>query len=149
MPCIGSEYSARGHFGHISTSPLLSALSMIIFSILCAWLYLPSVFRNPSAFIIPVRPCSSSLIMSLNYGYIFSTTEVAKDFTRYDNFKRDKVVFESVPNINISRSMDSNSQPIIPPQVRSQCEKALLNILTNVDCFTQQILTNDKHKSQS
>ena len=63
----------------------------------------------------PDNPCLTSLTMSLNYGYLFSTKEVAKDFGKYENFNRDKNVFESVPNINISRSMDNDAEPIIPP----------------------------------
>ncbi len=57
--------------------------------------------------------------MSLNYGYLCSTKEVAKDFSKYDNFLKDKKFFESVPNVNISRSIDTNSQPLDPPQVGS------------------------------
>ncbi|KAJ9615854.1 hypothetical protein H2200_001931 [Cladophialophora chaetospira] len=54
--------------------------------------------------------------MDLNYGYLCSTKEVAKDFSNYDTFLRDKATFESVPNIIISRSLDSNSEPLDPPQ---------------------------------
>jgi hypothetical protein len=57
--------------------------------------------------------------MSLNYGYLFSTEEVAKDFRRYDNFARDKKAFESIPNVNISRSMDNDLADVDVPEVLS------------------------------
>ncbi|KIW65123.1 hypothetical protein PV04_07406 [Phialophora macrospora] len=55
--------------------------------------------------------------MSLNYGYLFSTEEVAKDFGRYDNFARDKKAFESIPNIIISRSMDNDLENVDVPEI--------------------------------
>ncbi|EXJ56650.1 hypothetical protein A1O7_06994 [Cladophialophora yegresii CBS 114405] len=55
--------------------------------------------------------------MSLNYGYLFSTKLVAEDFGRYDNFAQDKKAFESIPNVNISRSMVSDMAHVDVPEI--------------------------------
>ncbi|OCT48792.1 hypothetical protein CLCR_05292 [Cladophialophora carrionii] len=55
--------------------------------------------------------------MSLNYGYLFSTKLVADDFGKYDNFVQDKKVFESIPNVNVSRSMVFEMAHVDVPEI--------------------------------
>jgi hypothetical protein len=52
----------------------------------------------------------------LDYAYLHSTPRVAADFARYATFSQDKKAFESVPNVNLTRSIkDDKSDPITPP----------------------------------
>ena len=87
---------------------------------------MPLAVASPKSSRSASANCGLTVIMDLNYGYLFSTDKVAEDFAKYDTFMQDKETFESTPNVNLSRSIDSDGNPIIPPEV---CSPGVLSSL--------------------
>jgi hypothetical protein len=61
----------------------------------------------------------------LDYAYLHSTPRVVADFVRYTTFSQDKKAFESVPNVNFTRSINEDKgDPITPPIVSHECARS-------------------------
>ena len=76
--------------------------------------------------------------MPVDYGYLLSTKQVAKAVKNYDIFAADKAKFESVPNVNVSRSLDRDGRLLDPPMVRDPFFEIVRHGVLTTNCLVCQ-----------